>query len=146
MKGPSCRPAGKRPRDAGNHHPEAARRGGKRAFFQFVCLVGNFFNRYFLKKKHFRATVCHHLWGNQPEPPERNRNQTTEAGAEAIPAASGHQSHLGTGTRLRRPRGCGSAKLWGGRGGLGRRGGFVDRGPPPNHDVSRPGRGAGGLV
>lgn len=46
-------------------------------------------------------------------------NQTREAGSEAVPAASGHQSHLGTGTHLRRPRGCGSDKLWGERGGLG---------------------------
>ena len=50
--------------------------GGKRAFFSWCALWGKkiFFNRYFKKnnKKHFRATVCHHLWGNQPEPPERN--------------------------------------------------------------------------
>lgn len=44
MKGPSCRPAGKRPRDAGNHHPEAARRGGEREHsFSLCALWGIFF-------------------------------------------------------------------------------------------------------
>lgn len=119
----------------------------KRSSFSLCALCGFFFlNRYFFFKRNI-SVLLSVIISREISQNHRNVTETRrEAGAEAVPAAPGHPSHLGTGTRLRRRPGCGSAKLWGRRAGLRLQGGCVDRGQPPNHDVSRPGRSAGRLV